>query len=276
MAKYVVSGLVPTSWTGNNNTNLISLGVAHKEASLSIDAPSFDDTAFASGSTFRTMYPGIRNITASMRGRWNPTNVSNSIGLTWSTGYTANLRRISLNIRYGVQKVTSGAGTTVDADEFLPGLYSASGTFEAFVDDTTALPKSGLPTIGSATIKLIEAGTTDHTVAGTIFANRIGPTFQIGEAPVATFAFDFRSAMTWTGVTDGTTGTWFHSPFKYWIDSASGVLGLSTVGTLTLTGTGSRTYAMSAFASGISIDAQIGQEMAVSVDVQGTGDVTIG
>lgn len=279
MAVFVINGVVPTSWAGNNNGILIGVGtgsgVRHSACSLSIDAGSNDTTAYGAALTSTSSITGLRGSTAQFTGRWEPANNSNSIAITYTNGYIANLRRLTMNISYAVQESTVSDGSGVVARAYLPGLYTVSGQYECFVDDTTAIVLPGSTSQGSATFKFIENASDDHTAAGTIRSTVANVDMTVGNIPVITYDYEFVSAVTFAGETDGATTTYHSSPFKYWIDSAAGVLGTSATGTLVLTAATGRTYTASAFPSAISIDAVVGQPIAINVTAQISGNVTV-
>lgn len=266
MAVYVVTGVVPTSWT--NNTNLVGTAVAHREATLSIDCAATDSTAFTASLKARTFVTGLRSATASMRGRWNPSYMCTGIGLTFANGYVANLRKFDVALKWEEHDVTVGTGSAITSRLYVPGLLTASGTYEAFIDDTTDLLQPGGTTTGAATFKLIENGTTDHTLSGDIVVEQLGATFVVGGVPVARYSYKFTGDVTGAG----SGGTYANSPFTV----GSAAQPIPTAGTLTLTGTGSQTYAGSAFPVGITVSAEVGQELGVSVDARFSGDITIG
>jgi hypothetical protein len=280
MAVFVVNGVVPTSWAGNNNGILIGVGtgagVKHREASLSIDAGSNDTTAFSAAAAFTSSITGLRGSSVQFSGRWEPANNSNSIAITYTNGYIANLRRLTMNISYAVQESTVSDGSGVVARSYLPGLYTVRGQYECFVDDTTAIVLPGSSTSGSATFKFIENSSDDHTAAGTIRSTVANIGMAVGNIPTITYDYEFESAVTFAGETDGSTGTYHSSPFKYWIDSASGVLGTSATGSLVLTAATGRTYTANAFPAAINIEAVVGQPLGITVNAQISGNVTVG
>lgn len=265
MASFVITGLVPTSWA--NNTNLVGTAVGHKQAEMTIDSGPMDATAFAATLRARSFITGLRSVTAKLTGRWNPAYNCSGIGLTFANGYVANMRKFNVNLAWDVHDLTVGTGSAITARSFSPGLLTGSGTFECFVDDTTDLAVPGGGQTGSATFKMIENGTTDHTLAGTIILENLGINMEVGGKAIATYGYKFSGDITGTG----SGGTYPDSPFTV----AGGNQGIPTKGALVLTSTGSQTYTVSAFPSGISVEAEVGQELKVTVMAQGDGDVTL-
>lgn len=278
MAQFVVNGLVPTSWAGNGNAALIGsgtgAGVAQKEATLTIAANAIDSTVYAASLTNTAAITGLRSASVQFGGRWNPAYNCANIGLSFANGYVANLRRFSVGFAWTVQEATVSTGSALTAMSYLPGLGTVSGTYECYVDDTTAVALPGGATTGSATFTLNGDASTDHTLAGTIITTQLGISLPVGGRPVATYAYQFTGNITAAGDADG-TGDWPASPWKYWIDSASGVIGTPVTGSLVLTAATGRTYTFNAFPTGITLECAVGQELTVAVSAQGTGDVTV-
>lgn len=278
MARFVINGVVPTSWAGNNNGVLIGVGTgagaAHREATLDITSNAIDSTVFGASLANRSFITGLRSATVNFSGRWNPAYNCSDINLTFANGYATNLRRFSISFAWEPQDVTVATGSAITSMRYLPGLGTVSGTYEAYVDDTTAVSLPGGTTTGSATFDLVGEASTPHTLSGTIITTQLGVSMPVGSPPVATYAFQFSGAVTAAGDADG-TGTYSSSPFKYWIDSASGVIGTPAIGSLVLTATSGRTYTANAFPSGITIDATVGQELTLGVTAQIDGDITV-
>lgn len=278
MARFVINGLVPTSWAGNGNAALIGsgtgAGVAASEASLSVAAAAIDSTVHAASLTNRSFITGLRSPSITFGGRWNPAYNCSDIGLTFGNGYVANLRSFSVNFAWEQIEATISTGSALSSMSYLPGLGTVSGTYECYVDDTTALALPGGTVTGSATFKLCGEASTDHTLAGTIITTQLSVSMPVGQMPVATYSYQFTGNITAAGDADG-TGDYSSSPWKYWIDSASGVIGTPIAGNLVLTATSGRTYTVSAFPTGIAIQATVGQLLTVNVSAQGSGDVTV-
>ena len=264
MAIRIVNNLVPTSWT--SNTNLVGTAVAHKDCQLQIDAPGIDTTAFAASLNATTHINGLRSAVATLSGRFNPAYNCSGIGLTLGSGYTANLYSFNMNLAWVVHDTTVGTGSAITARSYIPGLLTVSGTFNAYVDDTTVLTQPGSTVGDSATFKLIETGTgTDHTIAGNVIISSLGAGFPVGGKPTVAYGYTFTGDVT----AAGNGGSHTASPFP------TGTIVAPTAGTLTLTAPGSDTYVGSAFSSAISVTAAVGEELAIAVTAQFSGGVTI-
>lgn len=275
MAATIIDKLAIASWTGNNNTNFVD-GNATKpmEATLAIQADEIDDTALAAAIKSRTSIPGLYQWTVSFVTRLQPSYIAGSAGVTYSNGYVTSARAWSMALQWAVQDATV-FGDGVAARSFLPGLMTAGGTYEVIQDTSTNL---SLPptTAGSATFKVdTNTGGTAHSLAGSIYASQLSAPMRVGELAVATYTYRVSGDVTAAGDYASGSGARDYSPFGYWIENTSGVVGTPVAGTFTLNDTTGGTIAGSAFPSSVTYNVRVGELVTLNVVAQGTGALTL-
>lgn len=255
----VTTGLV-TSWAGTQNTALIQSASGPYEFTLNMEAPTEDVTPFnGSGVTFTSNIPNIRSWSGSITTRFTTALIGSSGLVTFGSGYTANTRAWTLDLTNDAKDTTVFNGSGVTYRTFVPGLLSWGGTYETYVDNTTALVFPGA-SAASATFKLVEDGATDRTLAGNIIASSVPVTVQVGELPTATFTYVGSGTLTAAG-----SANFF----------PSGAIVAPETGSLVLQSYTSRTYTGDAFFTSVSISCAVDGVITATINFQGTGALTI-
>jgi hypothetical protein len=278
MAKYLIDHLVTTSWAGNNNANLIGTASCPSAATLAINAPALDTTCFSASTVWTSFINDIVDWSVAIESRLEPAHNSSTSALTYANGYASHVRSWNMTMNWPAQDVTEfDASTPPTAKEFAPGLGTVTGTYEAFLDDSTDIVLPGTSSEGAAVFKVVEDGANDFALEATINTTQISAPYRVGEYTLATFSYQA------VGPVQARTGSdeWDATPFDYWItqgvNGSAGVvgdIGTPATGALVLTEDGG-TRTGDAFPSSIAISAGIGQIVTINVTAQGSGTLTI-
>lgn len=267
MAQIIADNGLVSSWAGTGNSALISGGSAPYEFTLTGTKPEADVTPFVSGGTaFRQFALGLGEWSAAMSTRLSPVKYGSGGLVTASAAYTTNVRSWRMSIAATpAEKSTVMNATPPTWQTYVPNLVQWSGTYEAFVDDTTALvfPTS---TAESITFKLVENASADHTLSGSCLIQQLSAPIRIGSISVATYSF--RGTGTLTAA--GTSGSGVGAPLF-----AAGALTKPAVGSLVLQAASGRTYTGDAFWESIDIDCVVDEVINVTINAKGTGALTI-
>ena len=246
--------------TGFDLYRLLNTSTAPFSAGLNITAESFDVTAFASSLVAVDKIQGLKGFTASFSGRYpRCTPKAGHEGLvTYSNGYTVGCRSWSITVNAGTEDDTALSSTPPEWMDSIPNLISASGTFEAVIDDTTAI---SLPNTGAATFRLNTESGDDNTVAGNIGITGVSSTIALGNGRnLVTYTFDFDGNLTFAGD---------NSLF------AAGALTKPDLTEIVIKADNSRTYTGTTHWTSITMGAAIGSPIEVSGSLQGSGALVV-
>lgn len=262
-----LTGLISSSDTGKPLHYLINSGTDPYTASLTINGEAFDVSAFASTAPIATaQIGGLQSWNGSFNGRFPASSAaSGHTGLvTFSSGYVTLCRGWTITASVPALDVSAQASTPPTWMDYLPGLYSFTGSYECLVDDTTAISSC---TSGAATFRISTESTNDNELAGTILVTGVNVNGQVGDKWSVTVSFVVNGNLT----TDGDS-SFFN------VDSAGTPDALETplATAISIRVAGSRTYTGSAFETGWTLTSRIGSAIEASVQFQGTGALTIG
>jgi len=266
-----IKGLVE-SWT--NYAGLLSGIINPASAAISWNAPELETTGFASDpdpDAFPSTYlTGLQEWTASIEGTFPNTAKTGSGGfVTFASGYAANVHAFEVFMEFAALEDTSFTSSGITAKTFCSGKGSWGGSYEAKVDDTTAVSAPG--TTGSATFKLTEDGATDNSLAGTIFITSVGPRIAVGE--LNTVAHTFRGSGNLTA-----TGSALRTASNGVFDATDGIWQQPVVtgSTLTMVAAGDRDYSGLAFPRRVVWRVTPGEVNRIAIEAQGSGALTPG
>lgn len=247
-----------TSWaTSTFLTNLIDTLVDPVDCTFDYDADEIDVTAYAGGSLiYDEQIPGLKNcLVAQITGVLATPITAIGGAVAFSGGYVTNAFNWTWEANCDVIEATAFGSPTHYS--YIPGVVSWGGTFDAYVDGTTALVAPGAGA-AAATFTL----SSGNTIGGNIFATRLGVGLPLRGANTARYSYRGVSTVTFVGSAN---------------IAAAGTLATPETGkTLTLTSATSRTYATEAFWSKIAVSAPLRDRITCEVTAQGTGAVTIG
>lgn len=274
MATFVVASGAVTSWAGTANTDLIADGAAPTSFNLTIDAPEFDQTAFnGSGAVARAYLRGIRSWGVQMSAVLSIPYMGSS-GLVTATaasdGTSQGARAITgahawtMDIAGDEKLSTAFNSSGVSFESYLPGLINWGGTIETRGDDTVSpiLPIN----VASATFKILENASSDHTLAGAIELLSSAPTAQVGE--VYSVAYRYRGTGNLTAA--GTSASGIPAPVF-----VAGTLARFAIGEIVLTAASGRTFTGDAFATQVSIRCAVNEPVTVNITARGTGALAV-
>lgn len=254
------SGVV-TSWAGTpfDVTKFLDASV-----NFSVDGEELDVTGFGSSLEAMTYIPGLRAWSAQMSG-WFPAAgalTGHAGNVSWGDStYATNVREWSLDIAAAEHDVTVFDGAGVVWRSFVPGLYSWSGTYNAFIDSSTALtvPTAAAGTLGTVTLKLTEDGGTDRTFSGAAMIRQVSGAIPVNGVNTANYAFRGSGALTSAGTNN---------------IIASGAVAKPAVGSLVFQAASGRTYTGNAFATSVQVQVAVDGATQITVNARGSGALT--
>lgn len=247
--------------TGFDLYHLLSSGVGSFSATLNHSAAELEDTEFASTPPVALGYTtDLPDGTISFQARFpkgSPKTGAEGL-ITFASGYTNHANEYSIALSCSVDDGNAFAATPPTAMEHVPGVITATGSYGAAVDDTTAIEPAG--TAGSATFRL-DDDTTDNTLGGSIVLTSVSPAVVVGQQNRVTHNFRFDGNVTVAG----------SSP-----PLPTGALAKPDITEVVLRASGSRDYTVDAFWTALSFQVAFGQLIGVSGTLQCTGDLVIG
>ena len=258
MAQYIIDRATAT-WGGQTIFGG-SAGITLSPASCALTTTGDDqDTTAWTGSTVtsRTSTVGLRTWTASFTG-YTSTAVLGSTGLITASGFSVAYAR-AWDMTINCEAAESTYFNSPSWRSFIPGLLSASGSFETFADNGTALVLA--PTAATGTFRLSDQAT-DQTIAATINQLSLNSTQTIGDIVMATIGYKVSGAMTLNG-----SGTF--TPIL-----GTGTLAPPAAAELIITSTTSRTFTGSAFWTSVRIRCAVDQLIEVEATFQGSDTLT--
>ena len=262
MAIHIVDNGAVTSWA--SNTNLVTSGSAASKFVLSHSVDQFDSTAFSASVKSGSKLAGLKMATATITTRLNPAKTGAQGLVTHSSGYPSFVRNWKMDINAAVQDSTVFDALGATAHAYLPGLVTWGGTYEGFMDSDNAIPNPGGAS-ASATFKILENASSDHTLAGNIFIEKYDADYMVGETAKFTAAFLGDGNLT----AAGSSGSGIGNPLF-----SSGTVS-PVIGELVLTGATGRTYTGDAFWEKVSIDVAVDGIITVQVTARFTEALTM-
>lgn len=241
--------------TGFDLYNLIETASGPYTFNLNVPQDVFDSTEFGAMAVANTN--GLKAWTATINAKFPKAGakIGNGGLVTFSSGYAANVRDWNMAVNAAEHDVTVFDGTTPPTwREFLPGLVSWAGAYNAMIDDTTPLVVPGAS--AAATFKLTEDGTTDRTLAGDVVVSSLGATVNVGDRNMAAYAFAGNGDLTAAG-----TANIF----------ASGAVGIPDVTEVIFKATNSRTYTGLCFWTSIGVTVPVDGLIEVTATLRGSG-----
>lgn len=251
------TGLV-TSWGSPNSQVLTGFGAM--AYTLNPDMDSEDATLFVASLTTGKNLKGLRMWSVNMTGSRPTPILGSGGGLTISSGgYAINVTEWDLTLECRVLNATvmGSAATAANWKEFKGGLITASGSFTAYVDDTTDL---AMPTTGAdPTITLTLASGLSYAFAGHL----TGGPIEVSPEREQTVQYSFRNSgnVTTTGATLPT--------------AAGSNLVIPTPSSLVLQSHSGLTFTGDAFWRRLTFRCPVDRKIEQTVEAQGTGSLTV-
>jgi hypothetical protein len=260
-----------TSWAGPFNSALVA-NIIPTGVSWSITTPTTDDTGL--NATAAVVGRNLRAWSGSITGHARSAPATglalkgNNLAVAMTGLYTTHVRSMQFAVSpIGVYEHTSTTSLTAAPgwsdhrpDRAIGGTWSVT----AGLDDTTAL--SGIPAIGDTIQTLTLTYNTNATVAGSGIVDNVSPAVSVGSMSVVTISGRFTGAITPAGVNSIFGTNAFAEPL--WTGS--------TTPTLVWQQAPSRTYTGAAFYTSIGLNAQVDQNVGVTIGFQGMRALTIG
>lgn len=276
MAATVFKGtVVATSGEGTDLAALIGEAdstpagnVAVYSASINVPTPELE-TTFASGSSLnaRTYTSGLATWTGTMNARWPKGAASQGLSalITMASAYDVNVRDYTLTINGGALDATNFDDSPAGWRTFIPGLLDWTLSYNAFMDSSSSITLgSAGASSESATIKLLEDGTSDASFTGSGIVTAVATGHQVGE--LNTVAYTVRGTGDLTSVA-GTDNSYVILP--------AGTLDAFEETEIVVTASSGKTLTGTCFITSLGISVQKGVMTDVSIAVQGTGAVTV-
>jgi hypothetical protein len=256
-----ITGLI-TSWATGINAQLAGAGTTPSEATINMECEEFDTTAFdttGAAAYIKGLKSWMVEFTAYLK---IPDHGGGSNGLvTHTNGYSTNINRWTMDV------TRDSFDSTVFADTvktYAPGLIRWGGTYDGFMDDTTALIEAGSPSTDAAGLfKYQEKTTVDNTLTGTIFTTRASG--RASPQALNSVSYTYRG----TGDLTHSTPTTGAGIFP------AGAVANTVAGSLVFTASTGRTFTGDAFWERVSISCAVGSLVTVNVTARGTGALVI-
>ena len=261
MAKTVgITGLV-TSWGGTANTQLISGGNSPASFSLDISGEEADSTVLGASLVQAAYTKGMRSWSGSISAFKKTIGIGNAGSITFSAGYTTLLRSwdVTFEADSFESSVFGSSATTASWMEHTPGLIRVSGSFEAIVDDTTAI---AMPANSSEPATLTLTIASGETFAFSAFTTRAA--VQVATNQLNTVGYSFRGSGNVTVAASGDK-----MPFD-----AGSSIAIPVEGELVLQAATSRTYTGNAFWKRVNVKCSPAGLVTTDIGFQGTGALT--
>lgn len=254
-----IIGLV-TSWAGTANTQLISGGTSPASFSLDISADGLDSTVYGASLVQAAYTKGMRTWSGSIEAQRKTAAIGNTGSVTFSPGYTTNVTSWDITFDADMLDATifGATDTTNRWRQFAAGLIRVGGSFEALVDDTTAV---AMPAGSSepATLTLTVASGQTFAVSG--FTTRLNVRSATNSLNTASYSFQGSGNVTVAASGDV-------MPFD-----AGSSIATPLSGELVLQATTGRTYTGDAFWKRVRMQCPVSGLITHTIDFQGTGDL---
>jgi hypothetical protein len=251
-----------TSWATGINAQLAGTGTTPNEATINMEAEEFDSTAF--DTTGAAAYiKGLRSWSVEFNAYLKAIDHGGGTNglVTFSAGYTTGIRAWTLDV------VRDMFDATVFGDAvktYVAGLIRWGGSYEGFMDGTTALTEPGNANEpASIVLKYQEKTTTDNTLSGSAFTTRASGRSTPQALNSANYTFRGSGDLTQSTPTSG-AGIF-----------PAGALANTAAGSLVFTASTGRTFTGDAFWERVSIQCGVGNLVTIAVTARGTGALTI-
>jgi hypothetical protein len=248
-----------TSW-GSNGTfadNIAKDLNLPAEFTLDMDGVDLDVTPFVGPTIVETHTPGLRSWGGTITGFLGSSSGQDALGGAVATAeYDLNVRSWNMTLTARELDVTSWTNLSTRWMAYAPGLVSWSGSYEAIIDNATALsiPSSSTGT-GTFTIS------SGNYWEGSIFSTRVGAVVRVGDVNIARYDFRGTGHLTVVGSNAG-------------MPANSGSVATPIAETMVLTAYTGRTYTGSAFWRSIQATCNIGQAIQTVIGFRGSGALT--
>ncbi len=246
--------------TGFDLHHLVNDALAVFSVTPDSQEPEQDDTAFASSAPVSMAYrgDGLKTWTAAFEGRFPKGAVQSGHNgnVTFASGYVNKVQSFNLSLTCAEFDDTGMTSTPPTWAEFVPGLWSATGSYRARVDSATAVSQPSLN--GSATFRLADL-TSDATLAMAIVVTGVSQAITVGQMTFVDYTFRVNGDITFAGTT----------PLL-----PAGTITTPDVTEVNIRKTGSRIATGSCFMTALNIAVAIGQSVTVSGTLRGTGALT--
>lgn len=255
--------------SGSNAVCANILTQAQNDFTLTYNNPSLETTAMSPTIYARTYVGGLKDWSVQVRSRVAPALIGSTGLISNASGmYNANVRRWSLNIDNNVQDVTAFNATAPTHRTFINGIQSNSGSYEAFVDDSTALVAPSAAVNSAVVFRYYDAAT-DHSLTFDALITGVSAGFKIGDASLANYSFMGSGVLTHAG-----SGTITNPLFPAAMLSSTTVI-MPVASSATFTAASGRTYAGSVLLEKMTINVAIDELITLDYTLRGTGDLTI-
>ena len=279
MATEGIQGLL-TSVTSSTDLNVLLMSAtAPYSMQINQTGEEQDVTAFASGLASMSYTPGLRSWDATVQARFprSTPKIGNTGLVTLSSGYALWVQSWTLTINAAVRDITQFASSGPTWRTFRPGIIDWSASFEALVDRSTGVgnPAAAAAAAVTGTFKLTEEGATDNSLSGSGFVTQVGSTVTVGDVNKARFNFRGTGNLSNTYATGMGLLSSGSSPYAIvtptWDTNGDDTPDVSVV----MTAASGRTYTGNAFWRSITLTCEMGSPIDVSVQLQGSGALTV-
>lgn len=261
MASFAVTN-ASVAWSSGGESALLS--GSETRATLNINNPALDTTAWGSGLAFRSFIGNLYDWTIDIESLFSPATTGAAGSFAWGTGsnYDTNVR--SWALEFNTDELDSTAfSPTVASRSYTAGLTTGTGSFEAFQDNTTPIT---LPTTAVSGIFMVSDAASDWKITADCFATQISVVNNVGELALANYSLQISDADI---AFDNTGSTWANQFVT------NGNLAAPTSGTFVLTSTTSRTFTGTAFRTRLAFNCAVDGLVTVSMRFRGSGALTV-
>ena len=264
MAGPVVGLLATLAWGGTEHASLATVGVEGREFTFTPDAESFETTRFAAATGARTHTSGLQSGVLSWDALLKVPKAGHFGLVTYSAGTVINVTGFTLNIDRDEFDSTVFASTAPTFKSYLPGGWGWGGSFDGYLDNAVAMKlpgNSSEPATG--TFRYIDTGTTDATLAGSMFTTQASA--KAGPKGLNTLSYTFQGSGDLTSVAP--TGGVPIFP--------AGAISGEAAQTITATAHTGITFGGTAFWKSVNITCQMGGLVTIGVSARFTGTITL-
>lgn len=268
-------GKVNSVTNGTDLDQVLETAVKTREITYTIDGENVETTG--DGETAATFIAGLTGWGFNFSGLYpkSAPRFGNTGLVTFAAGYVQYVESWFIDFDFGEIEITSQATGGTTWREFRPAGYpTVTGGYTARAANATALSlPTGVGTAASAATFKITEDTTDPAFTGSIMTKQVGTTFGNGKNLVlGTYSFTFSGAV--TAVAGTTLPALLPAGTVDAADWGDGTTGPATVAIVTQSFT-SRTYTGYGFLSKLRVECNVGQPVAVTGTVKGSGALTL-
>jgi|DEB0MinimDraft_3_1074331.scaffolds.fasta_scaffold09542_3 hypothetical protein len=269
-----IQGLLSSddSTTTKDLYHLLNSGIAPYSFSAQIPTEVAAITPFASTPPVAgSSISGLRSWTANFSGRFPRSSpamghegLATFGSMSVGSGYLLGLTGWSLALSVESFDSTELSSTPPTWRSFVPGLISATGTFDVRIDDTTAIE---VGTEGAITLRTNVETTNDNEFSGNIIVTNVAPSVAVGSRNTAQISFVFTGPIS----VDGDAPM-----FPVASAGTPDALGKPDITDVVLRAAGNIDYDGSAFWTSLNINCAIGSPIDVTGTLQGVGALALG